>query len=89
MQCRRRTRKSVISFADWNNSSRSHTDMMQISAEPSRGTTVSAAISGAADYQALCMVAKAEEKHLAELKKRRQYRSDSRQSNTTNTAPES
>ena len=34
------------------------------------------AVSGATNYQALCLAAKAEEKRLAELKKRRQYRSD-------------
>ena len=33
----------------------------------------SPAVSGAADYQALCLAAKGEEKRLAELKKRRQY----------------
>ena len=47
------------------------------------------AVSGAADYQALCMAAKAEEKRLAELMKRRQYRPDSRRSNTTDTTPQS
>ena len=47
------------------------------------------AVSGAADYQALRMAAKAEEKRLAELKKRRQYRPDSRRSNTTDTTPKS
>ena len=47
------------------------------------------AVSGAADYQALCMAAKAEEKRLAELKKCRQYRPDSRRSNMTDTTPQS
>ena len=36
------------------------------------------AVSGAADYQALCLAAKAEEKRLAELRKWRQYRADHR-----------
>ena len=34
------------------------------------------AVSGAADYQALCIAVKAEERRLAKLKKRRLYRSD-------------
>ena len=37
-------------------------------------------MSGATDYKALCLAAKAEEKRWAELKKRRQYRSDTRTS---------
>ena len=41
------------------------------------------AVSGAADYQALCLAAKSEEKRLAELKKRRQYQSDPRRISTS------
>ena len=33
----------------------------------------SPAVSGATDYQSLCLAAKTEEKRLAEIKKRRQY----------------
>ena len=47
------------------------------------------AVSGAVDYPPLCMAAKAEEKHLAELKQHRQYRPDSRRISMTNTTPES
>lgn len=36
----------------------------------------SPAVSGAVDYSSLCLAAKAEEKRLAELKKRRQYHTD-------------
>ena len=36
----------------------------------------SPAVSGATDYQSLCLAAKAEEKRLAEIKKRRQYHSE-------------
>ena len=38
------------------------------------------AVSSATDYRALCLAAKTEEKRLAELKKRRKYRSDTSQS---------
>ena len=37
------------------------------------------AVSGATDYKSLCIAAKTEERRLAELKKRRQYRPDSKQ----------
>ena len=37
------------------------------------------AVSGANDYLSLCVAAKAEEKRLAELRKRRQYHSDQKQ----------
>ena len=36
----------------------------------------SPAVSGATDYQSLCLAAKSEEKRLAEIKKRRQYRTE-------------
>ena len=43
----------------------------------------SPAVSGATDYQNLCLAAKAEEKCLAELRKRRQYLSDQHTSSPT------
>ena len=45
-------------------------------------------VSGAADYQNLCQAAKAEEKRLAELKKRRQYLFEQKQKYTHSTKSE-
>ena len=43
----------------------------------------SPAVSGATSYQGLCLAAKAEEKRLAEIKKRKQYHSDQRHEKRT------
>ena len=40
-------------------------------------------MSGATDYQSLCLAAKAEEKRLAEIKKRRQYHSEHKPKSTS------
>ena len=48
----------------------------------------SPAVSGTTDYQNLCLAAKAEEKRLAELNKRRQYQSDQKHKHTSSTKPE-
>ena len=42
----------------------------------------SPAVSGATDYQSLCLAAKSEEKWLAEIKKRRQYRTEHKHMHT-------
>ena len=47
------------------------------------------AVSGATDYQALCIAAKAEERQLAELKKRRQCSSESKPGQTQGTQSDS
>ena len=47
------------------------------------------AVSGAPDYQALCLAAKTEEKRLAELKKCRQYTRGLRRSHPTGSPPQS
>ena len=49
----------------------------------------SPAVSGAADYQSLCLAAKTEEKRLAEIKKRRQYHSEHKYKNTSSSKPDS
>ena len=46
-------------------------------------------MSGAADYQSLCLAAKTEEKRLAEIKKRRQYHSEHKYKNTSSSKPDS
>ena len=49
----------------------------------------SPAVSGATDYQNLCLAAKAEEKRLAELRKRRQYQFDQKRKHTSLPKPQS
>ena len=45
-------------------------------------------MSGATDYKSLCIAAKTEERRLAELRKRRQYRSDPKQGHPPRTESE-
>ena len=49
----------------------------------------SPAVSGATDYQSLCLAAKTEEKRLAEIKKRRQYHSEHKYKNTSSSKQDS
>ena len=46
-------------------------------------------MSGATDYQSLCLTAKTEEKRLAEIKKRRQYHSEHKYKNTSSSRQDS
>ena len=49
----------------------------------------SPAVSGATDYQSLCLAAKTEEKRLAEIQKRRQYHSEHKYKNTSSSRQDS
>ena len=49
-----------------------HSFMVQLQESSQYWLMEAPAVSGVTDYQALCLVAKSEEKRIAELKKRRQ-----------------